>query len=643
MENLIYRSFFVFNVVFFSFLFFYPNIAVQDLQIVFKDYYRDENGKKIPVQDDLIQDFISDRENGLRAYFGHAKCIPEESGKFSASRRCVLSKRFITSAKVNEIVQNHPDLVDEYFTKILPNPIEKFFSFMVQSGPEDERFKNLNIKLGLDLQGGMRATFRADFDTYLEKMNEKYIPVLNELKKTVADQSIDISERNAAKSRLDNIEEILDLNDEGKERLLDEAKRIIDKRLASQNLTEPEVRVQPASYSISVDMPGAANSSDVLSKIKDTVTVEYRLVNDEATERLNSQFQIELEEIRKIYRSEKPDLHDAEEILKHVEKKAGLSAADGKIFLLWRRGRKMGTSILPREFRVLGPAVLDGSDITDARENPSPDSGWYAINFQLSGAGADKFGEVTTNNIGRRLAILWGDRVVSDPRINTPIVQGSGVITGDFTRDDAAEVANVIREGALPLPLEILSVNFVGPSLGQESISAGVISVVIGFFLVVLFMMGYYRWFGFLAVFVLFLNLLIMSSILSLLEFTLTLPGFAGIILTVGMAVDANVIIYEKIKEDLREGRVMAVAIASGFESSFWTILDSNITSLIAAVILFYNGDGPIKGFAITLFFGLLTSMFTSLFVSRLVLDWLMQFFDLSRMKPGWNIKGSAA
>jgi len=639
MGNLIYRSVIVLSVIFFSFLFFYPNIAEQDLQVVFNTYYRDAKGNKISVDEDIVKDFIDDRENGLRAYFGHEKCIQKGEGTVPATHRCVLTSRFITSARVNEIVQNHPNLIDEYRTNIRPDPVENFFDFLVKPGAEGDTYKNLNIKLGLDLQGGMRATFRADFDTYLEKINEKYAPLLVQLKKTIADNSVEMDERNAAKSRLENIETLLNLDDESRSRLLEEAKRIIDKRLASQNLTEPEVRVQPASYSISVDMPGAANSSDVLAKIKDTVTVEYRLVNDEQTERLNSMFQDELDDIRKIYRSEKPDEHDVKEILSSIQMKSGMKPQDGKIFLLWRRGRKFGTPILPREYRVLGPAVLDGSDLTDARENPSPDSGWYAINFELSGPGADKFGEITTNNIGKRLAILWGDRVVSDPRINTPIVQGSGVITGDFTREDAAEVANVIREGALPLPLEILSVNFVGPSLGQESISAGLISVMIGFLLVILFMLGYYRFFGIIAVFALFLNLLIIAAILSLLEFTLTLPGFAGIILTVGMAVDANVIIYEKIKEDLRSGKAMAVAIASGFESSFWTILDSNITSLIAAVILFYNGDGPIKGFAITLFFGLLTSIFTALYVSRLLLDWLLQFSDLSKVKPGWNIR----
>jgi preprotein translocase subunit SecD len=257
----------------------------------------------------------------------------------------------------------------------------------------------------------------------------------------------------------------------------------------------------------------------------------------------------------------------------------------------------------------------------------------------MSGPGAEKFADITTKNVGHRLAILWGDRVVSDPVINTPIVGGSGVINGDFTQEEAAEVSNVIREGALPLPLEILSVSFVGPSLGIESIISGLISVAAGFVMVMLFMILYYRTTGFVAVIALILNLIIMTAVLSLMEFTLTLPGFAGVILTVGMAVDANVIIFEKVKEELRAGKSAAVAIAAGFHSSFWTILDSNVTSLIAAVILYYNGDGPIKGFAITLFFGLVTSMFTSLYVSRLIFDWALHFSDLKGLAPGWGFK----
>jgi len=276
--------------------------------------------------------------------------------------------------------------------------------------------------------------------------------------------------------------------------------------------------------------------------------------------------------------------------------------------------------------------------MTDARESLTGDSPWYRINFVMSNEGANKFADVTRNNIGKRMAILWGDRVVSDPVIQTAIVGGSGVITGQFDLEEAREVANVIREGALPLPLDILSVSFIGPSLGKQSIEMGVYSVVVGFILVNVFMLLYYRVAGIVAVIALFLNLVILSALLSLLEFTLTLPGFAGLILTVGMAVDANVIIFEKIREDLRAGKSMSVAIHSGFESSFWTILDANVTTLITAVILYYNGDGPIQGFALTLFFGLVSSMFTALFVSRYLFDLMTDGLGMRNVPIGTGI-----
>jgi len=632
MTDLIRRTTTVLLVIFISFLFFYPNIAEQKLEVVFKNYYRTASGQKVDVTNGMIDRFLKSPDAGMKHYFD-VPCVPEASDKFPASRRCVITTKFITTARVNELAQDHPELIDDYYTRVMPHPVEKFFSFL----KDNASFKNLQIKLGLDLQGGMRATFRADFDSYLGRLNEKYQPVLKELNEKIQRPSTPAQEKESAEARIRKIQSLLTLDEARKEELLFDAKRIIDKRLAAQNLTEPEVRIQLASYSIGVDMPGAANSSDVLNKIKDTVTVEYRIVNKKATDRLNGTFQNEIIQIRDLYRKERIDPVEIERILDDVKKRAALSESDGRIFLLWRRGRNKNSAVLPREFRVLGPVVLDGNDMTDARGNPNPTSGWFDINFQLSGPGAEKFGDITTKNVGNALAILWGDRVVSDPTINTPIVGGNGVITGTFSREEADEIANVIREGALPLPLEILSVNFVGPGLGQESIVAGVNSILIGFLLVILFMIAYYRLTGMIAVIALFLNLLIMAAILSLLEFTLTLPGFAGIILTVGMAVDANVIIFEKMREDLRSGRSLSVSISNGFESSFWTILDANVTSLIAAVILFYNGDGPIKGFAITLFFGLLSSMFTALYVSRLIFDWMLHL-GITNLKPGWNV-----
>ena len=317
-----------------------------------------------------------------------------------------------------------------------------------------------------------------------------------------------------------------------------------------------------------------------------------------------------------------------------------MTKKEGRLYLYWRRARNnINSKLLPREFRVLGPPLIDGDEMETAWSGINPNSPWYQIYFRLSEKGATKFGDVTKENVGKRMAIVWGNRVVSDPSLREPIYGGSGVISGQFNEKEAKEISNVIQEGALPIPLELLSVSSVGPTLGQTSITTGLISILIGYIVVLVFMIGYYRICGLIAIFALFCNLLIMMSIMSLLEFTFTLPGIAGVILTVGMAVDASVIIFEKIKEDLQAGKGVAFSIENGFNSSLWTILDANATTLIAAIILWLPRNGPIMGFAMVLFFGLLSSMFTALYLSRLILDWAVYLFPLKKLSIGRTYK----
>ena len=655
MDQLTRRTILSFTLIATCLLLVAPNFLEQELALVFRKNARLSTGEKIPITPGQIQDFTRDRENGLGLYFPGRECRPEAGKGVSAEYRCILKDRFITAARVNELAQANPELIDDKRTELVPHPIERLVGRLPLPGkPEDtnlppeqqtEFVKNLKIKLGLDLQGGMRAVFRADFEAHLASLSEKYKPLIAELQKELETASED--DRSGIELRISEYEDQLDLNEGRKQELLSEAKRVIDKRLASQNLTEPEVRVQPGSYSIAVDMPGVANSSEVLDYIKDVVRVEYRLVNNEATRRANENPELAeaLAQIQAIYRSGIIDRRDIEDLMRPLPGILELDPdTDGRLFLFWRRGQKSGSPNLPREFRVLGPTVLDGDDMTDAQGNINPNSAYYKIDFVLNGGGATKFCDVTTNSINRSMAILWGDRVVSDPVIQGPICGGNGIITGQFTQDEASEIANVIREGALPLALEVLSVSFIGPSLGQESIIAGILSIFIGFLLIIIFMLGYYRLSGMIATFALLVNLVIVAAVLSLLEFTLTLPGFAGVILTVGMAVDANVIIFEKIKEELAEGKSPSLAIDSGYNASFWTILDANVTTIIAAIILFYTKDGPIMGFAITLFWGLLSSMFTSLVLTRLVFEWVQKFTILRKLSIGWagKVEGAA-
>ncbi|HPY04215.1 MAG TPA: protein translocase subunit SecD, partial [Spirochaetota bacterium] len=222
-------------------------------------------------------------------------------------------------------------------------------------------------------------------------------------------------------------------------------------------------------------------------------------------------------------------------------------------------------------------------------------------------------------NIGKRLAIIIDNMIKSAPTIQTQISDGRANITGNFTFDEANILTKVINEGALPVDLKIAEERTVGPSLGQDSIDAGMRALMVGACAVILFMLIYYKGSGIIANICLIMNMMILLALLSMMGFTITLPGIAGLILTIGMAVDANVIIYERIKEELRHGKTPRAAVDAGFDRAFWTIFDSNITTLLAALILSRIGSGPIKGFAVTLSVGIISSMIAALFVSKMI------------------------
>lgn len=250
--------------------------------------------------------------------------------------------------------------------------------------------------------------------------------------------------------------------------------------------------------------------------------------------------------------------------------------------------------------------------------------GQPVVSMKLKGEGIKKFADVTKNNVGRRLAIVLDGRVYSAPKINEAIPSGEAVITGRFTPDEAKDLAIVLRSGALPAPLIVEEERTVGPLLGQDSIRKGIAACLVGAFLVFFFMVFYYGATGFIANLALLLNVLIILGGLGLFHATLTLPGIAGIILTIGMAVDANVLINERMREELKAGKTLRAAVANGYEKAFSAIFDSNLTTLIAAFFLFQFGTGPIRGFAVTLTIGLIASLFTAIVVTRLVFDALM-------------------
>jgi preprotein translocase subunit SecD len=263
---------------------------------------------------------------------------------------------------------------------------------------------------------------------------------------------------------------------------------------------------------------------------------------------------------------------------------------------------------------------VSGENLIDAQ--PTYQQNQPVVSFRFDSVGARKFGDVTKDHVNELLAIVLDDKVISSPRIQEPILGGNGVISGSFTTESANELAVLLRAGALPAPLEIVEERSVGPDLGADSIAAGKIAGVVALVAVMGFMLIYYGTFGIVANVALLTNLVLMIGILSVLQATLTLPGIAGIVLTIGMAVDANVLIYERIHEEVRHGKTPLNAIDSGFREATRTIVDANLTTLIAAVLLYAFGSGPVRGFAVTLAIGIVTSMFTAVTQSRLIVSW---------------------
>jgi preprotein translocase subunit SecD len=279
----------------------------------------------------------------------------------------------------------------------------------------------------------------------------------------------------------------------------------------------------------------------------------------------------------------------------------------------------------PTAYVVKRRVLVSGENLVDAQ--PTFQNNEAVVSFKFDAVGGKRFGDATKENVGKPFAIVLDGKVISAPNIREPILGGSGVISGSFTVQSATDLALLLRAGALPAPLTILEERTVGPDLGADSIHAGATACIVGVLLVVAFMVVFYGLFGIFADIALFFNLMIMLGSLTLLGATLTLPGIAGIALTMGMAVDANVLIYERIREEMRGGRTMLSSLEAGFKRAFGTILDSHVTTLVAGALLYELGSGPIKGFAVTLSIGVLTSLFSAILVTRLqIISWLHRF-----------------
>ena len=287
-----------------------------------------------------------------------------------------------------------------------------------------------------------------------------------------------------------------------------------------------------------------------------------------------------------------------------------------------------GSVLMPNTDRADGPMILvrkrimvSGENLIDSQPSVDQRTNEPVVTFRFDTLGAKRFGDVTRANVNRRFAIILDGRVISAPVIREPILGGSGQISGNFTFQSAQDLALLLRAGALPAPLTIIEERTVGPGLGADSIAAGKVASVVGMALVVVFMVVVYGLFGAMANVALILNMFLIAAVLSVLQATLTLPGIAGIVLTIGMAVDANVLIFERIREEVRLGRTPISAIDAGYRRAITTIVDANVTTLIAALLLYVFGSGPIRGFAVTLSIGIMASFFTAVWLTRLILS----------------------
>ncbi len=466
------------------------------------------------------------------------------------------------------------------------------------------------LNLGLDLQGGAHLTLEIQTDQYLM---EKTANLENEVRDLLRENAInyadlqingkevsfrikdsnDIESTQKALNNLKNIAKFANdgvvfkgeylpsaINDFNKQ-ALEQSVNIIRRRI--DELGNKEAFVQPQGNNrLIVQAPGATDPEQLKRTIGKTAKLTFHLVSGNG------------------FSAQKPQYPAVGSMV--------LEDSNGKGY-----------------YNVDKRVLVAGDDLEDAQ--PTFQNNQQAVSFRFNTSGARNFAKATQENSGKNLAIVLDNKVISAPRINEPILGGSGVITGSFTIDEAKELAVLLRAGALVAPIEVIEERTVGAGLGADSVNAGKIATMAGFIGVLMVMIFWYRIYGVIANIALFVNLVLLLAILTALQATISLPGIAGILLTLGMAVDANVLIYERIKEEVdKNNRHLQQAYKLGFERAFSTILDSNITTLLGTFLLFAFGSGPIKGFAITLSLGIITSMFTAIMITRILVAYYYQW-----------------
>jgi preprotein translocase subunit SecD len=484
------------------------------------------------------------------------------------------------------------------------------------------------MNLGLDLQGGMHLVLEVEAEKAVDSATDRLVTEVSEGLAKLALPSLEV--RKAAHDQLvvsvadaGRVEAVAEamkafpalvpegtkggtelsyrLDGQRVKRLMDnamdQALETIRNRVDEFGVAEPTIQRQ-GSRNIVVELPGIKDAERAVQLIGRTARLEFRLVDEQRS---------------------------AEEAVKG-------KVPEGDEILYERKVNKQTGEVTRVPFLIRKQVLLAGDALTNAEVKIGSQFNEPYVSIEFDREGARRFERITSENVGKRLAIVLDNTVYSAPVIRERIAGGQAQITGSFTFEEASDLAIVLRAGALPAPVRIEYESIVGPSLGQDSIQQGIMAGLIGSTLVVLFMLIYYRLSGVVANVALALNILLLLAGLGYFRATLTLPGIAGIVLTLGMAVDANVLIFERIREELRLGKPPRAAVEAGFARAWSAILDGNVTTLIAAAMLFQFGTGPIKGFAVTLSLGLLANLFTAVFVCRFIFDSALAFRPIQRL-----------
>jgi preprotein translocase subunit SecD len=489
-----------------------------------------------------------------------------------------------------------------------------------------ENMPHKGIVLGLDLQGGLHLVFEVEGDKAVEIQTERYatslknmlakkkitaevnasglnitiVPSTSDIRKVI-DENFPILTHVETDGRL-----VYKISDKEARRMKDsaaeQALETIRNRIDQFGVAEPTI-LRQGENEIVVELPGVKDPKRAIELIGKTAQLEFKLVDDEAPV------------AAKLPQSIAPG--EEEDLLKQF---AGKIPEDDEILFEKKINGDTG-EVRKVPILLKKQAALTGDLLSNAKVNIDTRYNEPYVSLSFNAAGAKLFEDVTGANVKKRLAIILDNTVYSAPVIQEKISGGNAQITGRFTMDEARDLSIVLRAGALPAPLKMLQNVTIGPSLGRDSIEAGKMAGIIGTIAVIVFMIFYYRLSGLIADFALLLNIIFLLGAMASLNATLTLPGIAGIILAIGMAVDSNVLMFERMRDELRAGKTPRSAVDSGYNKAFWTIFDSHVTTLITAAVLFQFGTGPIKGFAVTLSLGVSINLFTALIGTKSVFD----------------------